>query len=274
MLLGSADPASSTQMRCLRIDARYAMPRPPRLIIPGVPVHVIQRGNNRAATFSSATEFQRFRRVLIEESRQFECSIHAYVFMTNHVHLLVTPPSARAVASLMQAVGRRYVRWLNDRRNRSGTLWEGRFKSSLIDSERYLLTCSRYIELNPVRAGMVPSPSRYKWSSHHHNARGENDELVTPHAVYRDLGSSAAKQQAAYRGLFRSAIPSTALDEIRRGNANGGVVGGDAFREWVEALIDRPTVRMTHGGDRRSLAFRCDAQLPSRRSVASTTLTP
>lgn len=149
------------------------MARPPRLEIPGVPLHVIQRGNNRAACFFGDIDRRFYLRCLAQSAVRRGCEIHAYVLMTNHVHLLVTPSEAGAVGAMLQDVGRRYVRVINTLHNRTGTLWEGRFKSSLVDTETYLLSCHRYIELNPVRAGIVTHPAAYPWSSYQHYAAGK-----------------------------------------------------------------------------------------------------
>ena len=246
------------------------MPRRPRYIIPEVPLHVIQRGNNRAPTFESTTELTRFRQLLVDAARKFGCEIHAYVLMTNHFHLLLTPATSRSVASMMQAIGRRYVPWVNARRNRTGTLWEGRFKSSIIDSERYLMTCARYIELNPVRAGMVSTPRLYRWSSYRHNAHGEDDDAITPHDTFSALGSTPSERHTAYRALFRSPANEALLEDIRRGIRTGGVVGGDTFRTSVEHRLARPMTRLKHGGDRRSPLFRAthlDAAAARSRSL-------
>lgn len=248
------------------------MPRRPRFIIPEVPLHVIQRGNNRAPTFESTTELTRFRELLVDAARKFECEIHAYVLMTNHFHLLLTPASSRSVAAMMQAIGRRYVPWVNARRNRTGTLWEGRFKSSIIDSERYLMTCARYIELNPVRAGMVSTPRLYRWSSYRHNAHGEEDDAITPHQAYGALGSTWSERRTAYRGLFRDPLSEEVLNEIRHGIRTGGIVGGDAFRTSVERRLSPPVTRLKHGGDRRSPSFRI-AHIDAA-AVCSRSLTP
>jgi putative transposase len=218
-------------------------------------MHVIQRGNNRTQIFRAADDFARFRELLLETSRRFGCAIHAYVFMTNHAHLLITPEDDHGPSRMMQAIGQRYVRGMNARHRRTGTLWEGRFRSSLIDSERYLLACSRYIELNPVRACMVDAPDRYAWSSYRFNAYGATDELLTPHSVYHGLGSSPADRQAAYRALFRVPLRSRMVDSIRDATNRGSVLGGAHFRERVEAILGRSVVRFPHGGDRRSASF-------------------
>jgi len=172
--------------------------------------------------------------------------------MTNHVHLLVTASNARAPSRMMQALGGRYVRYFNDRVERSGTLWEGRFRSSLIDSERYFLACSRYIETNPVRAGIVTHPEHYRWSSYLCNAHGRDDALVTPHAVYTALGGSAAMRRKSYEALFSRPVETDDLHRIRRAIKAQTVLGSTRFRESLEAKLRRPLTRASHGGDRRS----------------------
>ena len=202
------------------------MPRAPRLVVPGVPLHLIHRGNNRAATFYSPSDFQRYRETLHQASHRFRCAIHAYVFMTNHVHLLITPEDDSGPSRMMQLIGRQYVRYVNTRNHRTGTLWEGRFRSSLIDSDRYLLTCSRYVELNPVRAQMVHDADQYRWSSYRHNAFGDADPLITPHLLYSTLGTTPADRQAAYRALFQAPMEPSTLERIRRTTNRGGRLGG------------------------------------------------
>jgi REP-associated tyrosine transposase len=232
------------------------MARPPRLVVPGQPLHLIQRGNNRSPMFFADHDYTLFRDTLLQASRRFGCSIHAYVLMANHVHLLTTPIAEQAPARMMQAVGRRYVRYVNERYQRTGTLWEGRYRSSLVDSEHYLLVCSRYIELNPVRAGMVDRPHQYRWSSYRCNALGEADALITPHALYLALGSSPSEQQVAYRALFEAHLESSTLEVIREATNKGAVLGNDRFREQIEATLQRQLSRHPHGGDRRSETFR------------------
>ncbi len=231
------------------------MPRLPRLVLPNVPLHLIQRGNNRTAIFFADDDYAYLHDTLLQASRRHGCAIHAYVFMTNHVHLLVTPGDIQGVARLMQAAGRRYVRYINDRYRRTGTLWEGRYKSTLIDSERYLLACARYIELNPVRAIMVENPAGYRWSSYPANALGRIDELVTPHPLYRALGASAAARYAAYRELFSAHLDPDTLKAIRTATCTGTVLGNERFRDEIEAAIKRRVHRHAHGGDRRSESF-------------------
>ena len=165
------------------------MPRRPRLILPNVPVHLIQRGNNRQPCFVADEDYSFYLDWLREYAVQAGCHVHAYVLMTNHVHLLVSAGRAEAPGEMMKALGQRYVQYFNRTYRRSGTLWEGRYRSCLTQAEDYLLACQRYIELNPVRAAMVAHPAEYRWSSYRANAQGEADRLLQPHEVYRALGT-------------------------------------------------------------------------------------
>lgn len=187
---------------------------------------------------------------------RYGCRIHAYVLMTNHVHLLLTPTSAESPSAVLQSVGRRYVRHINHVYRCSGTLWEGRFKSSLIDSERYLLVCSRYIELNPVRARMVEQPGDYRWSSHRHNALGHTDALLTPHRLYESLGLDVVQRCTAYRALFNVQTDPAEIQAIRTATETGTVLGNDRFKENIEMTLRRRVERLPHGGDRKSEVFR------------------
>ena len=236
------------------------MPRPPRVILPGVPTHIVQRGHNRARCFFSHHDFEEYRQVVFETSEQFRCSVHAYVLMTNHVHLLVSAADSTGISRLMQTIGTRYVRSVNLRQGRRGTLWEGRFRSSTIDTDSYFLTCSRYIELNPVRARMVDDISAYRWSSYRHNAYGEIDPVVTPYALYDALGATPQVRRLAYRELFRHEIGPESLETIRDATRRGAALGDTAFVQRMESSAKRPIARFTHGGDRKS---------PIHRLVAS-----
>jgi len=241
------------------------MPRAPRLVIPGMPLHVIQRGNNRIATFRSPSYYMRYRDILLAASQRSRCAIHAYVLMPNHVHLLLTPEDDEGPSIMMQLIGSRYVHYLNSRIPRTGTLWEGRYRSSVVNTDRYLLTCCRYIELNPVRAHMTDDPGRYLWSSYLHNAHGVPDPLITPHDLYRRLGAGPGDQQSAYHALFENAVNPEALEAIRQAARTGDVLGDDDFRQTVEVLLQRSLPPRHHGGDRRSDAF-----MRSRRPDAGT----
>ena len=166
------------------------MARLPRICLPGIPQHIIQRGTNRQVCFASEEDLSAYAHWLEESAKKNQVAIHAWVFMTNHVHLLVTPQTSNGVSRMMQTLGRHYVRYFNYTYQRTGTLWEGRFKSCVIDAEEYLLTCQRYIELNPVRAGMVDSPEDYVWSSYRANGLGANVKMHTPHVLYQSLGKT------------------------------------------------------------------------------------
>ena len=217
------------------------MPRKPRFNLPGIPQHVIQRGNNRAPCFYSEDDYRRYLDDLLEASKKMDCRIHAYVLMTNHVHLLVTPMQNDALSNMMQSLGRRYVRYINKLYQRSGTLWEGRYKSSLIDSDQYLLTCMRYIELNPIRARMVEHPSEYRWSSYHTNAHDEHNPLIESHPVYLAQGLSKEACRVAYRELFRNHIDDNTLHEIRDTLNHELVLGRSYFKDKIEEQTKRKT---------------------------------
>ena len=173
------------------------MPRLPRFVVPGQPQHVIVRGNNRSCVFCRDEDYLFFLEILQEATLKFACKIHAYVLMSNHVHLLITPELEIGISKVIQSLGRRYVHYFNKKNKRTGTLWEGRYKASLIDSEAYALICYRYIELNPVRANMVAHPGEYRWSSYHKNAEGMPDPLVLPHDLYRRLGKNKVDRCAS-----------------------------------------------------------------------------
>jgi putative transposase len=191
------------------------MARKPRFNLPGVPQHIIQRGNNREPCFFAKIDFIRYMDNLHEAAANNNAAVHSYVLMTNHVHLLVTPGTEFSITHMMQDLGRKYVRYINDSYKRTGTLWEGRYKASLIDSEIYLLTCMRYIEMNPVRANMVNSPGEYRWSSYAANSNGKEDRLITAHPVYNSLGFTPTERQYAYRELVRFHLDDQQVHDIR-----------------------------------------------------------
>jgi putative transposase len=217
------------------------MPRKPRFTLPGVPQHVIQRGNNREPCFFAESDYRRYLEDLQACAEKYACRLHAYVLMTNHVHLLVTPMQERGLGEMMQALGRRYVYYINKTYARTGTLWEGRYKASLVDSDAYLLTCMRYIELNPVRAQMVDHAGEYRWSSYGTNAQGRGDRLLSPHPLYTALGLTAAERQHAYRELFRSQLDDDLLHEIREAVNHELVLGRSYFKDRIEAMTQRQT---------------------------------
>jgi putative transposase len=193
------------------------MPRSPRYTIPGQPHHVIQRGNNRSPIFQAQEDFLFFLESLRSATLRHDCQIHAYVFMTNHVHLLMTPRGATSMGMAMRSVGLRYAYYFNRKHARTGSLFEGRYRSTVIDGERYLFSCYRYIEENPVRAGLTNEPSRYRWSSYHTNALGLENPLLVPHDRLIALGPTPEVRQAAYRALFQKAIDPDAVAYIRFG---------------------------------------------------------
>jgi putative transposase len=201
------------------------MPRQPRFVLPGHPLHVIQRGNDRSQIFLNESDYHVFRDCFAEACHDFECLVHAYVLMSNHVHFLMTPKTAGGIGLVMQAVGRRYVKYFNRRHERTGGLWEGRYRATLIDSDRYLLTCYRYIEMNPVRAGLVEHPGRYRWSSYAANALAHPDILVSTHDRYLALGQTREARLSAYRALFRQALDGRTLQAIRDATNKSWVLG-------------------------------------------------
>ena len=217
------------------------MARKPRFNLPGVPQHVIQRGNNRDPCFLSDEDCQRYLSDLGETLVRNDCRLHAYVLMTNHVHLLVTPMTPFGVSHLMQDLGRKYVQYVNRTYRRSGTLWEGRYKASLVDSETYLLACMRYIETNPTRANMVVHPGDYRWSSYGHNAYGRPDRVISTHPVYLALGRDATRRQVNYRELFRHHIEPTLTHAIRDAVNRDLVFGSERFKERIEEMTSLQT---------------------------------
>jgi putative transposase len=215
------------------------MARLPRICPPGIPQHIIQRGNNRQVCFADTADFAAYSAWLYEASCKYGVDVHAWVLMTNHVHLLVTPQFAGGVSRMMQTVGRRYVRFFNQSYRRKGTLWEGRFKSCLVDTEGYFLACQRYIELNPVRAGMVACPADYPWSSYQANALGVVTQLRTPHKCYLNLASTDAERREVYRCLFDMPIGDKLLGDIRSAMNKGLALGNERFKDELEALTGR-----------------------------------
>lgn len=219
------------------------MPRLPRLKLPNTPLHIIQRGNNRSVCFGSDEDYRFYLDHLTDISAKVGVAVHAYVLMTNHVHLLVTPQDAEGASQLMKRLGQRYVQYFNRAYQRTGTLWEGRFRSCVVGEEDYFLGCHRYIEMNPVRAGMVTHPGEYRWSSYGANAQGGSGTLIRPHSSYLGLGLNDEERQEAYRELFRYELDPGLVDEIRRITHGGLVLGSDCFAKEVAVLAGRRTQR-------------------------------
>jgi len=231
------------------------MARFPRHFLPNVPVHLIQRGNNRQVCFYAERDFIIYLDKLREYSLTYNVAVHSFVLMTNHVHLLCTPLSKSSISQMIQALGRYYVRYVNSTYHRTGTLWEGRFKASMIDSCAYLLTVSRYIELNPVRAKMVDHPAEYPWSSYRHNATGKNIKLITPHNIYIALGKTRQDRQAAYQSLFKQRIPEYTLEQIRVAATKAWVLGDSKFKLQIEQQLGFAMPPFPKGGDRKSASY-------------------
>ena len=223
------------------------MPRRARLALPGIPWHIIQRGNNRSECFFADEDYRRYLGILHEQALTHDCAVHAYVLMTNHVHLLLTPGREDSAALMMKHLGQRYVQYINRKYRRSGTLWEGRFKSCLAQDEAYILTCCRYIELNPVRAGMVTGPGDYRWSSYGANGLGRSDPLVSPHEHYLRLGRTEEERLSAYRGLFASHLDPKHIDAIRQATNGNYALGDQWFQAQIASTLKRRVVPGKNG---------------------------
>lgn len=232
------------------------MARLPRFTIPDQPQHVILRGNNRAEIFCADADYYFYLEKLKLACDKQGCSVHAYVLMTNHIHLLITPHLEHSLSKTIQMQGRYYVQYFNYCYRRSGTLFEGRYKATLVDSESYLLTCMRYIELNPVRAGMVIDPADYPWSSYHVNALGQANDLVVPHPEYQRIGKSSEARQAAYRELFKHHLCENSMTEIREATNKAWVLGNDRFKQSIQSQLARRIEPKARGGDRKSEQFK------------------
>ena len=220
------------------------MPRKPRLFLPGQPQHVVVRGHNRDPILARHDDFQYLYRCVRDAASRNGLAVHAWVFMQNHLHLLVTPETEQSLPRAMQSIGRRYAQYFNRTYRRSGSLWEGRYRAGLVDTERYLLTCYRYIELNPVRAGIVKRPEDYVYSSYHANGLGKEDPLVMPQGVFLALVQGAmqgsecpASDRANYRALFETELSRKELTDIRRGTERCEAVGNPEFMQRVAKLM-------------------------------------
>ncbi|QHE87993.1 transposase [Hydrogenophaga sp. BPS33] len=223
------------------------MARLPRLTVPGYPHHVIQRGNNRQDIFRSDADREVMLDLISENARKHQVAFNAYVLMDNHFHLLLTPETAQGVPLTMQAVGRRYVRYFNDLYHRTGTLWEGRYKSTLVQTERYLLACMVYIDLNPVRAGMVSDPKSHRWSSHGHYVGQTPDRRIVPPASYWALGNTPFAREAAYTELVREGQSAAQQRAITDATLHGWALGGPEFSAELQKRTPRRTTRAAPG---------------------------
>ena len=213
------------------------MPRRPRIHLAGLPLHLVQRCINREPCFFAEEDYHCYIHWLQKSVADWDCAIHAYVLMINHVHLLITPGRSDGPAKLMQSLGRHYVQYINRACKRSGSLWEGRYKSSIVPAETYLFSCMRHIKLNPVRAGMVTDPAHYRWSSYRHNGLGQADDRLTAHPLYQSLGRDAEERRASYRALFRPELDDDAIGDIRLALAQSQPLGDDRFAERICAKV-------------------------------------
>ena len=223
------------------------MARLPRLTVPGYPHHVIQRGNNRQAIFSGPPDYRMMLALLEENAKKFGVALHAYVLMSNHFHLLATPSTADGLPQMMQAVGRRYVRYFNDSQQRTGTLWEGRYRSTLIETDSYLLACMAYIDLNPVRAGIARDARDYPWSSHGHYIGLRADRMVTPHSLFWAMGNTPFARENAYGELVNAGISRLQEEALTQSVLSGWVLGGEKFVTDLQKRTER-RIRMAKAG--------------------------
>jgi putative transposase len=228
------------------------MPRTPRIDLPGLPQHLISRGNNRHDIFFCDADRGVFLQYLANSCADNGCAVHAFVLMSNHFHLLATGSRPKAISRMMQDLGRRYVLYVNKRHSRTGALYEGRFRSSLVETSSYFLTCMRYIELNPVRAGMVRTPGDFPWSSFGQNTGGDPSGLVTPHAEYLQLSADAHRRGEAYLRMFDDVIDDNRLKAIRESVQMNRALGGEQFCKAIEATLRRPVKVTPQGRPRRA----------------------
>jgi len=232
------------------------MARMPRLFVEGCPQHIIQRGNNRSACFFCDADYAFYLQKLNDAARKNNVKVHAFVLMTNHVHLLVSGQNEHGIPNMMQALGRSFVRYINIMYQRTGTLWEGRYKSSIVSTGQYFLAVSRYIELNPIRTKMAALPGEYPWSSYRHNGIGITSKLISEHVEYKSLGSTKSIRLQAYRKLFGNELSVELLGEIRLCTNKGWVIGNEKFKQEIESALKRKVSNLDWGGDRRSEEFR------------------
>lgn len=229
------------------------MPRHPRLVLIGYPHHIILRGNNRSAIFYNDADKHFFIAYLLGAKGKTNSKIYAYCLMTNHVHLLIEPTDEHGLGNMIQSLGRKYVRYINQTYGRTGTLWEGRFKSSPVSKDAYFLACCRYIELNPVRAGMVKQPKDYVWSSYNFRAEGKRDKVLDEDPIYKSLGKTAEERQSKYKEWFRKSISEDELNLIRLATQKGGVIGNREFLDKISKSLGKSVTLRPRGRPRKSL---------------------
>lgn len=229
------------------------MARQKRFVLSGQVQHIVQRGNNRQLIFNSDRDCRFYLNKLHEKSIEHELLIHAYVLMPNHTHLLVTPLTDKSISKVLQSLGRCYAQYYNYIYNRTGTLFDGRYRATLVESETFLLDCYRYIELNPVRANLVKSPCNYLWSSHRHNALGINDSIITPHVKFLSLGQANISCTEAYRDLFLNPLDESIANDITESTNKSWVLGSHEFKQLIEKQLNRRSSPKPRGGDRKSI---------------------
>ena len=227
------------------------MARLPRLIVPGQPHHVIQRGAGQQPIFLDTDDYLMFLRYLKEGARQFKVAVHAYVLMSNHLHLLASPADATGLARTMQWIGRYYVPYFNVKYARTGTLWQGRYKTAVIDSERYFLLCSRHIELNPVRAGIVAAPGDFRWSSYRHHVGLAHDPLITEHPLYWALGNTPFAREAAYQHLVDQTVSAQDASALTEATLKGWAIGSESFKKALEKDVQQRVTPVKAGRPRK-----------------------
>ncbi|MES9970330.1 MAG: transposase [Candidatus Thiodiazotropha sp.] len=227
------------------------MPRRARMYLPELPYHIVQRGNNREACFIEPENYQFYLELWQDLSRKYGVAVHAYCLMTNHIHFLVTPSNEKAISNTMKVVGSRYAQYINKKYNRTGTLWEGRHRSSLVQQNRYLLACYRYIELNPVRAGIISRPEEYHWSSYGSNGWGD-ESWIQPHKEYLRLGSNKSEQCYSYRELFKAQLSEEDIHLFRKATHYSQPIGDDRFKHQIESRYGVKMGQMARGRPRTS----------------------
>lgn len=229
------------------------MPRQPRLVIAGYPHHLILRGNNRSDIFYNDKDRRFFIKCLKDAKEKTKSKIYAYCLMSNHVHLIVEPSTEDGLGNMMQSVGRKYVQYINRAYKRTGTLWEGRFRSSVVSNDEYLLTCGKYIELNPVRAKVVDSPQGYYWSSFGAKISGRKDSLLDEDPLYESLGDTADQRRQNYSRMFADVISNDKLDMVRLATQKGGIIGNRDFIAKISSLSGREIVSKARGRPKKRL---------------------
>jgi putative transposase len=223
------------------------MARLPRYTIKNEPQHIIQQGRDGQQVFFEDQDYQYFHDCLDAAAYNYQLNVHAYVLMPDHVHILATPATTDSISRATQSIGRNYVQYFNECYGGSGTLWEGRYRATVIESKQYLLTCSRYIELNPVRNKLVRTPGDYRWSSYAHNARGKVDEMISAHKEYLRLGSDNKARAKAYRALFKQKIDADMVQNITDATLKGWVLGDNKFARKIEKLSGRRATQLPKG---------------------------